>query len=115
MPTQAYCIKKEPREYFPLQLIHTDIIDSLPPSSGGKKYIITYTEHISCYTILDFLTVKLDVPRSLKKYIEYTKNHHKLRIGYIGSDNGGEYICKILYSYVEGKGIIPKKIAAYTL
>jgi hypothetical protein len=107
-------IKKEPTEYSPLQLIHTDVAGPLPPSNGGNNYMVTYTEHVSRYTVLDFLALKLDVPKTLKKYVEHAENYRKLKISYIRSDNEGEYTSAMVHSYFEGKGIVHQKIAPYT-
>jgi hypothetical protein len=75
--------------------------------------MVTFTEHVSRYTVLDFLTAKSDVPKSLKKYVERAETHHQLKVSYIRSDNGEEYTSAALQSYFEEKGITHQRTAPY--
>lgn len=77
--------------------------------------MVTYTEHLSCYMVLEFITAKSDVLNSLRKYVDRAENHHKpLRISYIRSDNGGQYTSVVLHSYFEEKGVICQRTAPRT-
>jgi hypothetical protein len=54
---QSYKQKSKPSDerlsYKRLELVHSDIAGPLPPSHRNMKYVITYTEDHSNFTIID--------------------------------------------------------------
>ena len=76
-----------------LELIHTDLWG---PSSvaflGGSRYYITFIDDSSRKVRVYFLKNKFDVFKTFKKWNAMVEIETSLKVKYLRSDNGGEYI-----------------------
>ena len=95
-----------------LEMIHTDVCGPMHVEAmGGSRYMLTFTDDYSRYTIVYFLKKKSEVLCKLKEYVNHVENMsgqlvRKLNIiKRLRSDNGGEYISKEFVNYCTEKGI----------
>ncbi|KMQ89570.1 retrovirus-related gag-pol polyprotein [Lasius niger] len=98
-----------------LDLIHTDVCGPMRTRSpSGKRYMITFIDDYSKYTIIYLLNQKSEVENKLREYIALVTNKfgHKPRI--IRSDRGGEYTSKSIKSYLALEGICFQYTAPFT-
>ena len=76
-----------------LELVHTDLWGpSLVASLGGLRYYITFINNLSRKEWVYFLKNKFDVFQTFKKWKAIVKTETSLKVKYLRSDNGGEYI-----------------------
>ena len=109
LPFPKQSLNRASRE---LEIVHTDLCGPMQVESmGGSRYMLTFTDDFSRYTVVYFLKKKSEV---LSKFVEYVnfvenKNKHHLKqlnvINCIRSDNGGEYTSSDFAKYCSGKGI----------
>ena len=76
----------------PLQLIHSDLCGPMQSLSlDGNKYLISFIDDYTRFTILYFLREKSGAFNAFTTYKAYVENHHQSKISTIRTDNGGEY------------------------
>ena len=99
-----------------LELIHSDLCGPMQVNStGGSRYMLTFTDDYSRYTHVYFLKKKSEVLQKFKDFVAlaenmsgnhveklniYTNNFKKFR-----TDNGGEYTSNEFQKYCSEKGI----------
>lgn len=89
-----------------LELIHTDVCGPMQTvSSGGKRYILTFIDDYSRYTVIYLLKYKSEVFNKYKEYIEMVKNKFSRKPLKFRSDRGGEYTSKEIKNYLSVEGI----------
>lgn len=99
----------------PLDLIHTDVCGPMNTASrSGKRYIVTFIDDFSSFTIIRLITHKSDVESSLKEFIEFCKTKFGRKPKVIRSDRGGEYTGKSITNYFKSEGIQSQLTAAYS-
>ena len=93
-----------------LELIHTDLWG---PSSvaflGGSRYYITFIDDSSRKVWVYFLKNKFDVFKTFKKWNAMVEIETSLKVKYLRSDNGGEYIDGGFSEYCAAQGIRMEK------
>lgn len=58
-----------------LDLVHTDVcIPMRTASPSGKRYVLTFVDNFSRYTVVYLLRQKTEVEQKLKEYMEMVKN-----------------------------------------
>ena len=72
------------------ELIYSDIAGPYPPSIEGHRYIISFIDVYSRYSVCYPLQKKSEAAASLKRFNEYC-NSHNIKISTIRTDQGGEY------------------------
>ena len=76
-----------------LELVHTDLWGpSSVASHGGSRYYITFIDESSRKVCVYFLKNKSDVFEIFKKWKAMIETETCLKVKYLRSDNGGEYI-----------------------
>ena len=76
-----------------LELLHTDLWGpSLVASLGGSRYYITFIDDSSRKIWFYFLKNKSNVFETFKKWKAIVEIETGLKVKYLRSDNGGEYI-----------------------
>ena len=94
-----------------LEVIHTDLCGPMQiESMGGSRYMLTFTDDYSRYTVVYFLKRKSEVLCKFQEYVNYVENISgcqvkKLNIITVRSDNGGEYVSNNFEKYCTEKGI----------
>ena len=76
-----------------LELVHIDLWGPSPIASlGGSRYYITFIDDSSKKVWVYFLKNKSDVFEIFKKWKAMVETETGLKVKYLRSDNGGEYI-----------------------
>ena len=92
------------------ELIHTDL---WRPSSvaflGGSRYYITFIDDSSRKVRVYFLKNKFDIFKTFKKWNAMVEIETSLKVKYLRSDNGGEYIDGRFSEYCAAQGIRMEK------
>jgi hypothetical protein len=98
-----------------LELIHTDICGPMRVNSiGGSRYFITFIDDKSGWCEIYFIKKKSEAASAFFKYKAMVENQLGKRIKCLRSDNGTEYLCNELESYLEKHGIKHEMTVAYT-
>ena len=81
-----------------LEMIHTDLCGPMQVDSmGGSRYILTFTDDFSRYSVVYFLKQKSEVFSKFVEFVKLVENNSgncqikNLNIQAVCSDNGGEY------------------------
>ena len=95
----------------PFHQIHMDLLGPLPTTPGGKRYIITYVDRFTRYTILDALENRtaITVAKSLYNRViaEYTTPE------VIVSDNALEFTSEVIHEMCKFLKIQKTTVTAY--
>lgn len=98
--------QKRVRAKRPLQLIHSDLFGPVSPNSyDEKRYILTFIDDFTHFTVVYALSSKSEVFRYFKMYEAMAVAHFNLKISRFRCDNGREYISKEIKDYFENRGI----------
>lgn len=98
-----------------MDLVHTDVCGPMQTATpSGKRYIVTFIDDFSSFTIIGLLAHKSEVENAIQNFVEFceTKFHRKPKI--VRSDRGGEYTGKRLEDYFAVNGIQSQLTAAYS-
>ena len=72
------------------ELIYSDLAGPYPPSIEGYRYVISFVDVYSRFSVCYPIHQKSDAAASLKKFNEFC-NSHNIKISTIRTDQGGEY------------------------
>lgn len=98
-----------------LDLVHTDVCGPMRTiSQSGKRYVLTFVDDFSRYTVVYLLSQKSEVEQKLKEYVEMVKNKFGRKPVIIRSNRGGEYTGKAVKKYLASQGISIQYTAPYT-
>ena len=107
-----------------LEVIHTDLCGPMQVDSvGGSRYLITFTDDFSRYTVVYFMKNKGEVLEKFKSYTNLVENRTSRRIKTLNiwssvksvrSDNGGEYLSNAFKLFCSEKGIVQELTNPYT-
>lgn len=89
----------------PLQLIHMDLCGPLDESLGKAKYMATFLDDYSSYSVIVLLKNKSDAPQAIKDVFTLLENQLDLKVKKARTDGGGEFVNAELSSYFKQKGI----------
>ncbi|GAX77772.1 hypothetical protein CEUSTIGMA_g5215.t1, partial [Chlamydomonas eustigma] len=97
-----------------LGLIHMDVCGPIEPTSmGGSRYIATFLDDYTNFSVVRLIKVKSQVPEEIKSVIAELERQTGLQVKAIRSDRGGEYINQNLQDYLKKKGIVQQLTAPY--
>ena len=97
----------------PYEIIHSDICGPMQVDSiGGSRYMITFTDDYSRYTVAYFIKKKDEALTKFKEFVNYVENQSKVEI--LRSDNGGEYKSNSFSKFCAEKGIVQQFTCPYT-
>jgi transposase InsO family protein len=119
------CLKgKMKRKSFPnegsrsksiLDVVHSDVMGPFQiPSAGGKRYVLTFIDDFSRFSVIYLLSAKSEVSIKIKEYINYVERFTEKKLKCLRTDNGGEYSSEDLEKYLKDKGIIHQKTTPYS-
>eukprot|EP00171_Calliarthron_tuberculosum_P004153 IDg4153t1 len=118
-----------------LELVHSDVIGPIETESiGGARYVITFIDDKSKWTVEYTMHRKSESLDCFKKYKAYAERHTNqvlrsisfnefegsfngsgvIKLKRLRSDNGGEYLSNEFKSYLETNGIKHELTVAYT-
>jgi transposase InsO family protein len=98
-----------------LGLIHMDVCGPMEPTSmGGSRYIATFLDDYTNFSVVRLIKVKSQVPEEIKSVIAELERQTGLQVKAIRSDRGGEYINQTLQDYLKKKGIVQQLTAPYS-
>jgi len=90
----------------PLELIHSDLCGPITPESfDGKKYVLTFIDDYTHFTIAYALESKSEVTHYMKMFHAMTTAHFNVKISRFRCDNGREYMSSELREFFEQQGI----------
>jgi Reverse transcriptase (RNA-dependent DNA polymerase)/Integrase core domain len=98
----------------PLQLIHMDLCGPLEESLGKAKYMATFIDDYSSYSVVVPLKYKSDAPQAIKDVFTLLENQLDLKIKAARTDGGGEFVNNQLSIYFRDKGIDHQITMAYS-
>ena len=119
-----------------LELVHTDVLGPVEvPSIGGSRYVITFIDDYSNWTVQYTMKTKSEALCCFKKYKAMAEKHtsnkvkmihvfesisctphtsKQLQIKALRSDNGGEYLSNEFKAFLTQHGIKHELTVAYT-
>lgn len=90
----------------PLQLVHSDLCGPISPESyDGRKYMMTFVDDYTHFTVVYLLQSKSEAFKYFKIYEAMSTAHFNTRLSRFRCDNGREYISTEMKNYFEEKGI----------
>lgn len=99
----------------PLEIIYTDVCGPIEPNTwDNKKYILTFIDDYTHYTMVYLLTGKYEVVSFVKQYIMEVEAYLNFKVSKLRCDNGREYINEDLKSWCKSKGIVIDATIPYT-
>ena len=77
-----------------LEIIHTDVCGLMSVDArGGYRYFLTFTDDLSRYGYIYLMKHKYETFEKFKEFQRKVGNHRNIKIKFILSDRGGEYLC----------------------
>lgn len=93
--------KFENRAWQKLELIHSDVCGPMQTTSpSGKRYVLTFIDDFSRYTVVYLLKEKSEVLAKTKEYVNTCKTSFNAKPKCIRTDNGGEYVNRTFDEYM---------------
>lgn len=98
-----------------MDLVHSDVCGPMQTStSAGKRYMVTFIDDYSRYSVIYLIKEKNEVFDKFKEYVEMCKTMFHIKPKVIRSDRGGEYMGKIFQNYIIAQGIQNHRTAPYS-
>jgi hypothetical protein len=98
-----------------LELVHSDIMGPMEiQSHGGARYVFTFIDDLSRYTMVYFMTFKSEAVDRFVECKALVENQFARRIKCIRTDNGGEYVNKRMATLCRHEGIVHQTTVPYT-
>lgn len=106
MKRRSYPGKTEHRATEVLEIIHSDVVGKITPTSrGGSNYFITFTDDYSRHSTVYMMKTKDEALSKFQHYQRMCEKLHNRSIKILRSDNGGEYINSQFNKYLLDHGI----------
>ena len=85
----------------PLELIHTDFVGIIQPTSqGGSNYFVSFIDDYSRYTVVFPMKYSDDVLNKFDEYRKIAENIHGLKVKTIKTSSDDEYLTKEFDEYL---------------
>lgn len=98
-----------------LDLVHSDVCGPMQTETpSGKRYILTFIDDFSRFTIIYLLKNKFEVFSKFKEYVELCITMFGRKPRVLRSDRGGEYMSNEYINYLDQQGIQYQRTVAYT-
>lgn len=99
-------IQRHVRAKRPLQLVHSDLFGPINPDSyDGKRYILTFIDDYSHFTVAYPLKAKSEVFHYFKIFEAMATAHFNVKVSRFRCDNGREYVSTDIKEFFEERGI----------
>lgn len=90
----------------PLQLVHSDLLGPVTPTTyDGKRYVLTFIDDFTHYTVAYLLSTKSETFKCFKLYEAMATAHFGTRISRFRCDNGREYLSTAMRQHFDERGI----------
>jgi histone deacetylase 1/2 len=93
----------------PLELVHMDLCGPIKESLGGKRYVATFIDDYSKYSIVRLLAYKDEVCEAIETTLTYMEKQSGYSVIKVRTDNGGEYVNYKVDNLFNHKGIQHQK------
>ena len=80
----------------PLDLVHSDVCQMPQLSMGGHEYLVTFIDDATGKVWVYFIKRKDEVFCAFQKVVALVENQIGKKLKCLRSNNGGEYVSKIL-------------------
>jgi transposase InsO family protein len=91
----------------PFELIHSDVWGPSPVNSiGGYRWFVLFIDDCTRMTWVYLLKRKEEVAEVFKVFFTMIQNQYEKNIKMVRSDNGGEFVNKVLQDFFVRKGIV---------
>ena len=98
-----------------LERVHADVIGPMRnPSKGGAKYIFTFVDDYSRYVPVFMIKSKIGVTGKFKEYMTFFENQWGARLRCLRSDNGSEFVNKMMAGICKQNGIVHQRSVPYS-
>ena len=99
----------------PLELIHSDVFGPITPTSyDGKRYLVTFIDDFTHFTVCYTMESKSCVYQCFRKYESMVTTLFSSKIKRFRCDNGREYLSNEMKEYFEKQGIQFEFTVPYT-
>ena len=99
------CGETRQRATRPLQLVHTDIIGPLIPSVYGERYVITFIDDYTHYSVTQVLTNRSEAAEKFQSYAKFATAKFNTKISTVRCDNAREIVMGQFKSFCDEEGI----------
>lgn len=107
--------KSENRTKGVIHLVHSDLCGAMQTATpSGKKYMVTFIDDFSKYTVVELLREKSETFGKFKEYVQMCKTMFNSKPKFIRTDRGGEYIDNDFVNYMKTEGIQYNRTAPST-
>ena len=97
------------------QVIHVDLSGKITPTSLGKSnYFMLAVDKKTGFTMSYFLKQKSQAADAVINFIKFIEKQTGNHVKTLRSDNGGEFVCSELSTYLDKKGIVHGLSAPYS-
>lgn len=100
-----------------LELVHSDICGPMPtPSIGGSRYLLSFIDDKSRKVFVAFLKTKsaTEVKSKFDQFLAFTERQTGKKLRTLRTDNGSEYLNRILQDELKKCGIEHQTTCPYT-
>lgn len=98
-----------------LEIVHSDVCGPITPvGHDGHQYFVTFTDDFSRRSFVFFLRRKDEVMLKFQQFRALVENRSGLKIKYLRTDGGGEYVGREFAEYLRGAGITHVRSAPHT-
>lgn len=89
-----------------LEVVSSDVCGPISPASyDGKRYVVSFIDSYSHFTVCYFIEHKHEVLEKFKQYVSMAETKCDCHIKRLRCDNGGEYTSKEFQQFCRNKGI----------
>lgn len=106
--------RAEPRDCKPGERFHSDVGHMNEPSWAGHRYWITFKDESSGFRYVAFMRSKTEVPKTVKKFLDWAEQKTGRKPVSFRTDNGTEYVNKDLESILDDKGMTHERSPPHT-
>lgn len=103
------------RSVEPGELIHMDLCGPMEEVSvGGSSYFLLLKDDYSSYRFVYFIKNKYETKEKIEEFIELFENEFRYKIKRFRSDNGTEFVNRVVENLFKTKGIVHELTVSYT-
>ena len=90
-----------------LEIIHTDVCSPMSVEArGGYRYFPTFTDDLSRYEYIYLMKHKSETFEKFTEFQSEVENHRNMKIKFLQSDRGGEYLSCEFGLHIKQCGIV---------
>lgn len=93
------------KTYQPLELLHSDISGDYPVALNGHRWFTTLRDHATGYTLVTSHSHKHEAAQFVQSSILKLQADTKLKVRYLRSDRGSEYMSSSMQEWLKAQGI----------